>query len=239
MGSKFERTYGKLFKYALSAVNPFKKIIFQAECNIHKFINRRAIEILKNDGFQDAYSFFSDHIVELNSGVVWADQDFKSINHFYSASKKRGLYGHSNALSLGIEYYDKALKHWKIGDIDRAIFFLGAAVHIVQDMTVPQHANIRLLDSHRRFEEFIRQTYVNTPRYVVDQGGYYLSSMEEFIRCNAHTAMKIYRKLKNIRNEEKRFYNISRFILPLAQRTTAGCLLKFYRDTSKTGTRMQ
>ena len=65
-------------------------------------------------------------------------------------------------------------------------------------MTVPQHANIKLLDEHRQFENFIKKIYLFTPEFVVSSGGYYVENIEEAIRFNARNAMKVYSKLKSI-----------------------------------------
>lgn len=233
MANVVERTYGKFFRYILVIANPFKKAIIHTECTIHKYINVKAIEILKNDGYVDAYYFYSDHLDKLNEGVVWADQDFKSSSHFYNPAKDKGLYGSLNAMSLGTEYYDRAVKYWGLGEIDQAMFFLGAAVHLVQDMTVPQHANIRLLDNHRQYENFIKRSYLNSPKYVAERGGYYGDDIKEYIRCNARCAIRIFDRLKDIENSKKRYYTIAKFTLPLAQRSTAGCLLSFYKNAMK------
>lgn len=233
MTGSIERTYGFIMKYMMVAANPFKKMIIKTECEIHKFINFHALNILKNDNYLDAYTFFSDYIVELNEGVTWADQNFKSSNHFYNPARNKGMYGSSDALSLALEYYSKSLEHWRDNDIEKSIFYLGASVHLVQDVTVPQHANIRLLDNHRQYENYIRRTYLDTPEFAVDRGGYYMDSIEETVVCNAHNAIRIYKKLQNIKNDEKRYHTISKFTLPLAQKTTAGCLLLFYKNISK------
>lgn len=236
MPGKVEKTYGAFLKYMRIAINPFKRAIIVATCEIHKFINMQALQILKNDKFTDAYSFFSDYVVQLNEGVTWADQDLRSMGHFYSPHRERGLYGNRDALSLAQEYYQRAISKWKAADIEKSIFYLGAAVHLVQDMAVPQHANIRLLDSHRQYENFIRRSYINTPKFKVSSGGYYfMHNIEEAVTCNARNAIKIYSKLRRIRDEEKRFFTITKFILPLAQRTTAGCLMMFYRDVGAGG----
>ncbi|HHW48335.1 MAG TPA: phospholipase [Clostridiaceae bacterium] len=234
MKGKFEKTYGQFLEYLRIVISPFKRIVIKAECSIHKFINIQALEIIKNDNHYDAYSFFSDYIVQLNDGVVWADQDLKSLGHFYNPFKRKGLYGNKNAMTLAIEYYNKALFNWRNSDVETAMFYLGAAVHLVQDMAVPQHANIRLLDNHRQYENFIRKTYLFTPSFKVNSGGYYfMRHIEEAVTCSARNAIKIYSRLKNIENETKRFYTITKFILPLAQRTTAGCFMMFYKDASK------
>jgi phospholipase C len=231
-----EKVYGKVFYYFLNAINPIKKNIVDTPCSIHKFINVQALEILKNDKFLDAYDFLGDYITVINDGVVWADQDFKSSGHFYSPIKGRGLYGNNNALSLAVEYYKNCLRYWEYDDIYKSLFYLGAAVHLIQDVTIPQHANIRLLDNHRQYENFIRSNYTRYDEFIAVKGGYYLESIEEFISYNARNAININNRLRKIENENYRFYQITKFILPLAQKTTAGCFLKFYKDAFKKNT---
>ena len=215
------------------AINPFKKAIIKTQCKVHKFINVQALEILKNDKFYDAYFLCSDYILELNAGVVWADQDFKSIGHFYSPRKDRGLYGHHNALFLAESYYNKAKCYWKQDNIGKAMFYLGATVHLVQDMTIPQHANIRLMDNHRQYEGFVIKIYKEVDIFRASEGGIYLKSVEEFIRYNAKIAIKAYKKFHGISENNKRFFRITKYILPLAEKTTAGCFLMFYSDIGK------
>lgn len=233
MQNVIEKVYGRFFRYIKIFANPFKKVIIHTECQIHKYINSQALIILKNDLYTDAYMFFSDFIVSINEGAVWADQDFKSSGHFYNPDKNRGLYGNADALSLSMEYYLNAIELWKAGNLEKSMFFLGASIHIVQDMTIPQHANIRLLDNHRQFENFIKETYLDSPKFVASRGGYYISSIEEAIKCNARNAIKIYTKLKSIEDNHLRYYTISKFIIPLAQKTSAGCFLLFYKDVGK------
>lgn len=233
MAGKWEKTYGFLFKSVLVAVNPFKSAITQPECIIHQFINWRALEILKNDNYADAFDFFSDYIVELNRGVVWADLDLKNSGHFYHPRKERGLYGNNDALSLAVEYYKKALQYWEEGNTEESLFYLGACVHLVQDVAVPQHANNRLLDDHRKYELFVRRIYRFTPVFWVKDGAYHVDTIEEAVRCSARVSMKVYARMKHIKRDNKRFFVMTKFLLPMAQRTTAGCFLKFYRDIGK------
>lgn len=233
MQSIVELSYGKLFKYTMKAINPFKKAIMTTECIVHKVINNQALLILKNDDLVLQYNLFSSYITELNLGVVWADQDFKSSGHFYNPIKDRGLYGNTNALTLANNYYKFALGYWQSGDFKKAMFFLGATAHLVQDVTVPQHANIRLLKEHHKFEKFVRNTFHKTPEYLAVNNGYYLDSVEEFVRFNALRSIKANRKLKTINNEEDRFYSLAKYTLPLAQRSTAGLFMMFYNDVQE------
>ncbi|MDK2809523.1 MAG: phospholipase [Petroclostridium sp.] len=231
--SVVEKTYGNLVRFTLMIINPFKKTIIKTQCKVHIFINMQALEILKNDNFEDAYYFFSDYAVDLNKGVVWADQDLKSIGHFYSPLKERGLYGQRNALSLAEGYYEKAKKYWKQNDINKAMFYLGATVHLIQDMTIPQHANIRLLDNHHQYEKFVQKVYNEADIFKATEGGVYLRSVEEFIRYNAKIAIKVYKKFHCVPQDRERFFRITKYALPLAEKTTAGCFLMFYRDVSR------
>lgn len=227
---RFEASYDRVLNTIFSVTNPFKKAMINTHCEVHKFINVNALKILRNDKFYSEYHFFNNHIHEINKGAVWADQDYKSSNHFYNPFKRKGLYGRKDAMDLGIDYYYNALGLWKIGDINKSMFYLGAALHIIQDMTVPQHANIRLLDNHRQYETYIKRTYEYVEEFKIKEGTYLLDSIEDYIRFNTRVAIRINKHFKNISHEESRFYRIAKCGLPLAQRTTAGAMVTFYSD---------
>ena len=86
---QFETVYRNVIQSAFWVLNPLKKLIIQTECQVHIHINQHALTILKNDNFHEAYAFYIDQMEELNHGAVWADQDFKSSNHFYNPYKKK------------------------------------------------------------------------------------------------------------------------------------------------------
>ncbi|MBC8587870.1 zinc dependent phospholipase C family protein [Paratissierella segnis] len=227
---KFETTYDGFLKLSFSAMNPIKKVIINTHCKVHIFINAHAIIILKTDKYLPQYRFFNNYLNDINEGSVWADQDFKSSNHFYNPYKKRGMYGRKSAMDLGVEYYNNASDLWNKGKFNESMFYLGASLHIIQDMTVPQHANIRLLNNHRQYENFIKQTYSLMEEYNVKNGAYLLTSIEDYIEFNARVAIRIYKKFKNIKDDSTRFYKIARCGISLAERTTAGAMVMFYKD---------
>ena len=72
----FEAAYDRVLNTVFSFTNPFKKIIIRTQCKVHKFINIRALTILKNDKYLKEYNFFNQYIKEVNKGAVWADQDY-------------------------------------------------------------------------------------------------------------------------------------------------------------------
>jgi phospholipase C len=228
-----EKTYRFVFRGLLKAVNPIKKRIVRTECAVHKFINNQAIIIIKNDGRLEAYEFLSPYINDINAGVVWADQDLKSSNHFFNPHRNLGLYGSSNAKILCYLYYKRALKEYCRGNNRKAMFYLGAACHLIQDLTVPQHANIRLLDNHRSFERWVINTYLHHDEFRISERGIYLKTLRSYIYLNSKKAISTYEKYSNLRNRQAKFYKIASIVLKLAQRTTAGLMFKFSDDIQK------
>jgi len=225
-----ESTYSYLLTKILTLIDPVKKSIKKTECLVHVYINNKALNVLLNDGYIKEFNLFNSFITSLNKGVVWADQDFKSANHFYHPVKKRGLYGRKNAMELALEYHDKALKYWSMKKYKKSMFYFGATLHLIQDMTVPQHANIKLLDNHHQYEKYVSKSYDNIKEFKINSGAYILDSVEDYIRFNSRVALKIYRKFKHIKDDDERFYRTTRCSLPLATRTTAGALALFYKE---------
>ena len=228
-----ERTYSLVYKNILKAVNPIKKRVIKTECIVHKAINNQSLYILKNDGYINVYNLISEYIDDVNDGVVWADQDLKSSNHFYSPITKRGLYGNSNAKNECESYYNRALNEFILGNTKEAMFYLGAVCHLVQDVTIPQHANVRLLNNHRNFETWIIKMHRRFYRFKVFKGGVYLNSIGQYIELNSREAIKTHEKYSDIENDHVRFYKISSVILVMAQKTTAGVMVKFYYDMQR------
>jgi phospholipase C len=228
--TKLEEFYSSFLTNVFGVLNPIKKIIIKTECQVHKYINMHALTILKNDLFYDQYDFFRAYIKNLNCGSVWADQDFKSSNHFYNPYKRNGLYGQKNALELAIDYHTKALRLWRDGYLEESLFYFGAALHMIQDMTVPQHVNIRLLDDHRQFENYVKRTYDNIKAFRAYHGAYLLSSIENYMKFNARISLKVYKRYQSIPNNEERYCLITKCTLPLAERTTAGAMVLFYKQ---------
>jgi phospholipase C len=229
----FEGAYSFVYKNILKTVNPLKKRVIKTECIVHQAINNQSLYIIKNDGYDEVYNLMAEYIDNINDGVVWADQDLKSSNHFYSPKTKRGLYGNSNAKNECESYYNRALNEFVLGNIKEAMFYLGASCHLVQDVTIPQHANVELLHNHRSFENWIIRMHRRFHRFRAFKGGIYLNSIEQYIELNSREAIKTHEKFSHIENEHIRFYKITSVILVMAQKTTAGLMVKFYYDMQK------
>lgn len=223
-----ESIYGKTFKTMLWFIKPIKKLFIKTLCEVHIFINNQAFEILKNDGHLDAYEFYAKYQDKLNEGAVWADQDFKSREHFYNPYTQIGLYGCKTSKQRFERYYCHALVHWDCGDYDKAMFYLGAAVHLIQDSTIPQHGNINLLKNHRSYEQWIIKVHNDFEHYSIKNGGIYLDSAYEYIPHNAKHAIQILNRYSLIKDHTEKYVKVANNTFHMAQRTTAGCLMNYY-----------
>lgn len=231
MKNTFEYAYGKLLKGVFIAINPIKKIIIKTYGEAHKFICNEALNILKNEGYTEEFIFYRKYLKSIHEGVAWADQDFKSSNHFYHFEKGTGLFGFSNALVECRKYYNLALGYIDAGDIKLGMFYFGAACHLIQDATVPQHVNNRLLKKHRDFEQWIiRKLAHNLNSFKAKDGLIIYRTLKDYIKENALKSNEIYSKYANITDANERYNKIATEIIMIAQRTTAGIMVKFYED---------
>jgi phospholipase C len=229
-----EALYQILLKYLLSIINPIKRLIIRTDCEVHLFNNIHALNLLKKYNYKSEYNFFHKYIEIINDGSYWADQNFKSMNHFYNPHRKIGLFGQKNALYLAKNYYSESINYYLANDIVSSMFYLGATIHLIQDVTIPQHVYIRLLDSHRQYENFVKDFHDLNKDYVALKKPIILSSVYEYINFNAKQAIKLNKKFKTITPLKLRFHKVTLRSLPLAQRTTAGLLITFYKfHTSK------
>lgn len=228
----FERTYNRALRRVFKILNPIKKSIMNTKCEVHLFINEHSIDLLDKYAYEDEHAFFTSYLDDINEGAVWVDQDFNSSNHFYNPFKDRGLYGRRSAMDLALEYYDKALWFWENGNRSRSMFFFGAAIHIIQDVTIPQHANIRLLGDHKQYENYIKKTYNNVAVFKARKAPYLLDNIRDYVRFNSRLALKVYRKFRSIKKSDERHYRIARCNISLSMRTSAGAMIMFYKDIS-------
>lgn len=220
-------SYSKMLDGTLKVKGPIKRLISKPTCEVHVYIQNNSIETLKLYGYTEQHNLFNSHIKHINKGVVWADQDFKSYYHFYNPNCKRQA--SQNALVLAKKYYNKAIMYYKCNQIEKTMFYLGAICHLIQDATVPQHAKATLLDNHLQFEAYIRNNYKFTKEFESRNKPIELKSIDEYINYNALMAIEIDNEFENIKKLNTKFYMIGMNTLKLAQGTTTGFMILFYR----------
>lgn len=231
MKSSIESAYATALSSTFKIVAPIKRNIIKTECEVHIFIQKQALNILKVNGYENEYNFFMKYIYQLNQGLVWADQDFKCYHHFYNPRFNKGKFGYEeNAMTLSRIYYNKSLEYLSLGNYERAMFYFGAACHIVQDLTIPQHAKGKLLDNHRNFELYVKANYKSNNKFKTEDGPIYFNNIEDYIEYNSTEALKIDYMYGSLSNLTTRFYLTAIKAITISQRTTAGCLIMFYND---------
>jgi len=185
----------------------------------HQFFVSQAVEILRNDGHEKYANLIEFYGSQLNKGVNWADIGWKNITHYFDPDTGKGKLKFANAVDETVLYFNRAARHWREKDYNRAMFYLGAAVHIVQDLCVPQHAANSVSPGHRRYENWAKKRFA---QYMVSSGGSYrrFESPAQFAFENARTASR-YRDNVKLRKGSKSFHRATRVVLPMAQMSTA------------------
>lgn len=229
MRKKVEHTYGKVARHVMYYINPFKKKLMKTHCYVHRIINLRAVEILKNNNLTKEYELFNKHLSSINKGVVWADQDFKSSNHFYHHNTGVGLYGFSNLMNEFNRFMHKSSEFIKTGDIDHGLFYFGAACHLVHDATVPNHVIDKKLKNHREFELWIIDKIFLDNCFINYDYIKQYNKPEDYIKQNAAFANDVYNEYKHISNKDEKYEKISCKTVIEAQATTAGLMIEFYK----------
>ena len=136
-----------------------------------------------------------------------------------------------NALTLAIKYYKYSTAYFYENEINQSMFYLGAACHLVQDTTVPQHATGDLLNNHMQFENYVKANYLKIKRFRTYSEPILFNSVEEYIRFNSYNAIKNQRMYSHVQNLRSRFYLIAEKALEFSQRTTAGILILYFKNT--------
>ena len=170
----------------------------------HQFFNSQAAEILRNDGYEDYANVIEFYGEDLDKGVNWADIGWKNITHYFNPDTGKGKLKFANAVDQTVWYFNRAVRHWREGKHGKAMFFLGAAAHIVQDLCVPQHASNSITPGHRRYEQWVKKRFTE---YTVSSGGRYgrFENPAHFALENARTASR-YRDTVKLRKSGKSYH---------------------------------
>ena len=231
MNSRVEKVCGRLISQTFRVINPIKKKIINTNCEVHLFIQSSSLDVLREEGYDKQVQFYKNFEPYINKGLVWADQDFKSYFHFYNPKDRRGMYGHSaNAMTLANTYYKNALYFISKNDYKNGMAYFGAMCHLIQDVTIPQHAKRKLLDRHKQFETYVKLNYKKIKRFKTKEGPLVYKNISDYIDFNSRSALNFDYMYKDINDYNIKFYLVAYNALNLSQRSTAGCMLMFYDD---------
>lgn len=216
-------------KLFLAAGTPIQKLV-SGKGDTHLFCINQALLILKNDGAGQYARNINNYIDFLNKGVLWADKGWKNCSHYFDPVVSQGLGPWPDARLELDNFFNKSLKHYKKGDKGKFFFYLGAALHLIQDLCVPHHANSVAFCGHKEYESWVLENYND---FSVEAGGIYskFSTHSDWLLFNARLSKSYFPYVSNIGTETS-YKLATSTLLPLAQRSTAG-FLKFAIDFSK------
>lgn len=223
-------TYISAFKILLAAASPAQRFI-QSPVLTHFMINRQARTILANDGYTKYAGIVGYYSSYIDNGVSWADEGFKNLSHFLNPKTSRGLYGWTDAIRECSLFWNKAIRNWKAGKREKAFFYIGAAIHLVQDLCVPHHAMGILFDGHQDYEDWVKDNNLN---YIAENGGIYRQgdSPALWLRSNAEIAVRFF-PLVRAGSSLEDYHKATSVLLPRAQKVTAGFLHYFLTGTEQ------
>lgn len=222
--------YVSAAKIMLAAAAPAQRLI-QKPVLTHLMCNRQAKIILVRDGYKDLAEIVDEFSLYLDKGVSWADEGFKNMSHFLNPRTLKGLYGWTDAARECSLYWNKAASCWHSANFEKAFFYLGAALHLVQDLCVPHHAMGIVFDGHQEYEDWVE---INRDNFRVnDQGIYGLAeSPGQWLKMNAAKAIRHYHNVK-AGSPKCNYEKATWALLPRAQRVSAGFLHHFLKKVAK------
>jgi len=213
------QTLGKMTKLLLASVGPLQYFLDSPGVT-HVHCLEQAYIALQNDGKEDVATLFKAHHATLTKGLYWADRGWKNVNHFYS--HKEGIIIWPGASGECQYYFNKAFTFLP-NNVDKGMFFLGAALHIVQDMCVPHHSLGILFDGHKEFETWATDNWDRFPT----ANGLYLpySHPAQWIDYNAQVSASLYPLVSQDNGcSEESYIKASEILIPLTISTSAGFL---------------
>jgi len=206
---------------------PFQRL-FDVKGGTHKYLTEKAVEILRSDGLTEAAALFGGWLDTIVRGNYWADTLWMNATHHYNPVTKRGLWIWTSAADQIKNWWNQAVTQWNRGNEAKALFMLGACLHIVQDCCQPFHSNGIAMGGHQRYEKWAD---AHKEDYAVDEGGLYSVSMkaEGWAEANAELS---YDYLGDVRSKEESVVDsATRTLLSRAMRTTAGFMDFFMAET--------
>lgn len=219
-------------KLFLAAGTPIQKLV-SGKGDTHLFCLNQALLILKNDGVPYAHNI-SNYMEFLNKGVLWADKGWKNFSHYFDPVVSQGLGPWPDAKMEFDNFFNKALMYWERSDKGRYYFYLGAALHLLQDLCVPHHAKGAAFSGHKEYENWVSNNYNS---FVVERGGIYdkFLTPSDWLLSNARLSRCYFPYVSNI-GTVSTYKLATSVLLPLAQCSTAGFLkfaIDFTRKNSK------
>ncbi|WP_407308882.1 zinc dependent phospholipase C family protein [Desulfosporosinus sp. SB140] len=215
------QTLGTITKMFLAPVAPLQYFLDSPGLT-HGHCLEQAYISLENDGKASVSQMLRPYHPLLSKGLFWADRGWKNVNHFYSHADRRGRIHWPGATAECQFYFNKALYYFP-HDIPKSMFFLGAALHLVQDMCVPHHSLGIIFDGHKEFETWATQ---HCDKFKATKGQYLtFTHTIQWIEHNARISETLFPLVALSKGaSESSYLKAAETLIPLTIATTAGFL---------------
>ncbi len=219
---------------------------------LHSFLIWDALMLLYYDSINGSsyYDICRDEIVDFSTKYyddMYRAQDDYDANlllqwgHYWDPYDREGFSGNVGAPQHAQDYFEEAVKYY-LGqdgytvDKNEAYYNLGYAIHLMQDLTVPHHAQNNPLGKHTDYETFCFSQYVYR-NFTKPQNGIYTPPRDWNGRVNAkgwvHEAAKIsaryHRTIENNHYDFDTWLEISQILMEKAIQFTAGFIFHFWQ----------
>ncbi|MDA8441006.1 MAG: zinc dependent phospholipase C family protein [Peptococcaceae bacterium] len=217
------RTIRNVTRIILTTLGPLQYFLDKPGLT-HIYCLDDALTTLRNDGQKDLADRYRQYHAEICHGLLWADRSWKNASHYYRNPTEQTHALWPGALAEFQFYYQKylvAAKREAARDRAKGMFYLGAALHLIQDMCVPHHAVGSIFNGHQEFEKWARQNYTS---YPVTGAGMYLqlNHPSQWLDHNAGIAATYYGLVSD--GDTAGYALATQALIPLTIRATAGFL---------------
>ena len=184
-----QQTLNKVTKALLAPIGPFQPFV-DAPSETHVYCLQQTYDVLCRDGKEHVADYFRPYDSWLRKGLLWADSGWKNICHYFFDSTKQGVLHWPGADAECQYYFNKAVVTYP-ENMPKGMFYLGAALHLIQDMCVPHHAVGVVFDGHQEFEKWVGD---NLHNFATKRSGLYMPFLHpsQWIRYNVAKSAPYY-----------------------------------------------
>lgn len=200
------------------------------DCITHLFCNESALAIMEHCGNSQEADLLRPCLADINEGAVWADGGYRNITHFFNPLTRRGLWNLPSAAASFRQFFRQALKFGQKANLAKAMFYFGAAAHLLQDICVPHHSCNYLFSGHAEYEHWVEANLAEYPlvpghdRPVAEENFLNLFFKNSLLSCE-------YIDFVTEKASEEDYRLATAILLPLAQHSTAKMFVWIARNT--------
>ncbi len=231
----------------------------------HTFITQQAWAIFQKDNqallipFQKYQAYVPQFYDKLVKGVLEADTKSTTVasaqytfkfggksytvymptsEHYYNPENGLGaFYFFRSAKQKAEEYYNLALENWRNKKYEDSVYNLGRAMHMVQDVTLPQHTynGVEALLNQEGYANWLDRHF---NEYKVESGATYnVTNIGNLVHSNAATSHPLLKYVDGLNPwwifpifTKDNYPKATTTLLPLAQKTGAALIYKYAND---------